>query len=104
MATSGYSSKISAKKGGAGAIDGAISGLITALIINYLTHNGTIPIPEGVAIYVSALVGILVSALVIAIKRFVGNWLKNKGIEIPDMAAIEALTSEVKSDEPKKEG
>lgn len=81
-AVSGYSRKISVKKGGAGAIDGTIAAIITALIISAAKH-GPVALPEGAEGYIAAVVGLAVSAVVIAAKRYVGNWMKNKNIQMP---------------------
>jgi len=81
---SGYNPAISVKKGQAGAIDGSIAAVVTMLIIWAFNSNST-TVPDGMANVISSGVGLVVSAVVVAVKRYVGNWLKNKGITIPQI-------------------
>jgi CDP-diglyceride synthetase len=81
---SGYNPTISVKKGQAGAIDGSIAAVVTMIVI-WAFNSKSIAVPEGMATVISSVVGLVISAVVVAVKRYVGNWLKNKGITIPQI-------------------
>jgi hypothetical protein len=85
MATT-YNPKISIKKGGAGAVDGTIASTIMALVF-WAFQQYSIPMPVGMESLIEIAVGILTSAGVIAVKRFVGNWLKNHNIDVLEAPA-----------------
>jgi uncharacterized membrane-anchored protein len=81
---SGYNPLISIKKSQAGAIDGSIAAVITMIVI-WAFNSKSIAVPEGMATVISSVAGLVVSAVVVAVKRYIGNWLKNKGITIPQV-------------------
>jgi hypothetical protein len=91
-----YSPVISAKKGGAGAIDGTIASVITFLVI-WSFKSKQIPIPDGMETIIGSIVGVFVSAMVIAAKRFIGNWLKNHNIAVPAELTEQPPTTTIES-------
>ena len=72
-----YSVKISAKKSTDGAVDGAIASVIAAVVIGLLKQNIT-DMPDGTENAVATVVGVLVSVIAVAAKRFTGNWMKHR--------------------------
>lgn len=72
-----YSKKISATKSASGAIDGAIASIAAAVVIAFVKQNIDSMTPETENA-VAASVGVIVSAAIVAVKRFVGNWMKHR--------------------------
>ena len=72
-----YSMKISAKKSSDGALDGAIASVVAAVVIGFMKQNIT-DMPAGTENAVATVVGVAVSAITVAVKRFIGNWLKHR--------------------------
>ena len=59
-----------------GGIDGAIATVVAVLVIGLMKKFLDLT-PENETLVASA-VGVIVAAVVVAAKRFVGNWLKHK--------------------------
>ena len=72
-----YSKKISLKMSGDGAIDGALASVIAAVVIGLMKQNIS-DMPDGTENAVATVVGVIVSVVAVAVKRFTGNWMKHK--------------------------
>lgn len=72
-----YDPKITAKKGGIGALDGAIVGLVATSVIGLMKTyiKDLSPDQENM---IAGSVGIIVSAVVLAVKSYVSNMLKHR--------------------------
>lgn len=72
-----YEKKISVKKGGVGAIDGIIAGAVTTVVVGVLKQYIT-DMDPATENQIAAAVGVAVSAVVVAAKRFFDNWRKHR--------------------------
>ena len=72
-----YDPKITAKKSRAGAVDGAIVGVVALVVIGFIKTKITTLTPEQENMVAGA-VGVIVSTAVLAAKRGIANWMKYK--------------------------
>lgn len=95
-----YDSKISVTKGTIGAVDGALAAIITTLVVGYIKMQIK-DLDQNTENAIAALVGVVVSAAVVAVKKFTENWMKHKD----DGKAVVAPAAEAAApiDEVKKE-
>jgi CDP-diglyceride synthetase len=96
-----YESKISVAKGTIGAVDGALAAVVTTLVIGYIKMQikDMDPNTENA---IAALVGVAVSAVVVAVKKFTENWMKHKDDGKPATPVAPAAPAEAKKEEPAK--
>lgn len=96
-----YDSKISVVKGTIGAVDGAIAAIITTLVVGYIKIQVK-DMDQNTENAIAAIVGVAVSAAVVAVKKFTENWLKHKddGKAVAPVAA--AAPAEAQKEEPAK--
>jgi hypothetical protein len=72
-----YDAKISRSKAVTGSIDGAIAGVVITLVMGAIKISIK-DMDANTENMIAGAVGVVVSALVVAAKRYIDNWMKHK--------------------------
>jgi len=78
-----YDVKVSMAKGGNGAIDGLIVAVVAAVVIKFVKSMLGADMDPNTENAIAVGVGAAVSAIIVAVKRFVENWMKHKDPAAP---------------------